>query len=354
MLYDPKEISKVSPNLSLRLSPERKYSPRYVSCSTCLCYPCRCCTVCHYLPCRCCTLCHCCPCKCYLRCSPVRCYSPCRPAVVCHSPCRALSPVVQSKPRKNFGSPSVTRSTNATYNSPSSLRPSNNFNYNAYEERQFNDFLVKLMNVEGRVESAKINLALNPDFNCEDAFRIFECNGRGFLDLNDLKCGLNLIGIYPTDLEARLLMKRFDLLNQGTLSYADFFDLLVPYEKDYRNMVENRIPSSCCPCRCPDVFCPSTICSLRNVFNVIINAENDINNTRRLFGTLRLKLRDIFGLLDYLRRGYFTNSDLIVYLQSKGLLGSNKDADLLFIRLDKSRNGRVDYRNVEDELQTLY
>jgi hypothetical protein len=149
-------------------------------------------------------------------------------------------------------------------------------------------------------------------------------------------------------------MKRFDLQNTGTLNYADFFDLLVPYEKDYRTMVENRIPSSCCPCRCTDVFCPSTICSLRNVFNLIINSENDINNSRRLFGTLRLKLRDIFGLLDYLRRGYFTNSDLIVYLQSKGLLYSNKDADLLFIRLDKNRNGNVDYRNVEEELQTLY
>ena len=352
MLYDSQEISKVSPNLSLRLSPERKFAPRYVSCSTCLCYPCRCCSVCHYLPCRCCTLCHCCPCKCYLRCSPARCYSPCHSPVVCHSPCRALSPISQPKkmlsPNKNLGS------TNFSYNSPSRVRPSNKINYNAYEESQFNDFLRKLMNIEGQIESAKIDLALNPDFNCEDAFRIFECNGRGFLDLNDLKCGLNLIGIYPTDLEVRLLMKRFDLQKLGSLNYADFFDILVPFEKEYRTMVENRIPNSCCPCRCPDVFCPSTICSLRNVFNLIINSENDINNNRRLFGTLRIKLRDIFGLVDCLGKGYFSNSDLIVYLQNKYLLSSNKNADLLFIRLDKNRNGRVDYRNVEEEVQTLY
>ncbi len=355
MLYNSQEIGKVSQNLSLRLSPERKYAPKFVSCVTCNCYPCRCCTVCHYLPCRCCTLCHCCPCRCSLRCSPIRCYSPCHSPVVC----RSLSPVSPNlrkinSPNRNAG-PSSNRSTNnATYNSSSRLRNPNPNNYNAYEERQFNDFLRKLMIAESQIESAKINLALCPDFNCEDAFRIFECNGRGFLDLNDLKCGLNLIGICPTDHEVRLLLKRFDLQNEGAINYADFFDMLVPFEKEYRTMVENRCPRSCCASRCPDVFCYSTLCALRNVFNLIINSECDINNSRKLFGTLRLKLRDIFGLLDYLRRGYFTNSDLIVYLQNRGLFGSNKDADLLFIRLDKFRNGQVDFRNVEDELQTLY
>ena len=347
-MYDSQEISKVSQNLSLRLSPERKYGPRY-ACSPCCYSPSRCCTICHYITCRCCTLCHCFPCKCYLHCSPVRCCSP------CCSPCRVLSPVKSSVRKPNsptrFGSLSTN---NASYNSPSRSRSQNNYNPNAYEEGQFNDFLKKLMSVESQIENAKIDLALNPDFNCEDAFRLFECNGRGFLDQNDLKCGLNLIGVFPTDQEVRLLMKRFDLQNTGTLNYADFFDMVVPFEKEYRTRVENRIPNSCCPCRCPDVFCFNTLFSLRKLFNLIINSENDINNRRRLFGTLRLKLRDIFGLLDYLRKGYFTNSDLIVYLQNKGIFTSSKDADLLFIRLDKFRNGKVDYRNVEDEIQTVY
>ena len=347
MSYDSQEISKVSQNLSLRLSPERKYAPRCVPCPSYYCSPLRCCNICHFNVCRCCSLCHYFPCRCYLHCSPIRCCSP------CYSPCRALSPVKSSVRKPNSPSRIGSMSTNnATYNSPSRL--SSQINYNAYEEGQFNDFLRKLMSVENQIESAKINLALKPDFNVEDAFRLFECNGRGFLDQNDLKCGLNLIGVYPTDQEVRLLMKRFDLQKQGSINFPDFFDMLVPFEKDYRTMVENRLPNSCCPCRCPDIFCFNTICALRNVFNLIINSENAINNSRKLFGTLRLKLRDIFGLLDYLRRGYFTNSDLIVYLQNKGLFSSNKDADLLFIRLDKFRNGKVDFGNVEDELQTLY
>ena len=336
MLYDSQEISKVSPNLSLRLSPERKCSPcRYPCiCVTCHCTPCRCCKICHYLPCR-----------CFLHYSPIRCCSPChtiRPCSPCHIPVRRpCSPIKTTS--------SLMGSTNATYNSPKKR-----INYNEYEERQFNDFLRKLMMAESQIEDAKVSLALNPDFNCEDAFRIFELNGRGFIDENDLKCGLNLIGIYPTNQEIRLLMKRFDLQKTGKLSYADFFDMLVPFEKEYRTLVENRLPNSCCPCRCPDIFCYNTLCSLKTVFNLILNCENDINNNRRLFGTLRLKLNEIFRLLDYPARGYFTNNDLIVYLQNKGIFSSNKDADLLFIRLDKERNGNVYYREVEDELQTLY
>ena len=47
------------------------------------------------------------------------------------------------------------------------------------------------MLAENKIEAAKVNLALNSDFNCEDDFRIFELNGRGFINQCDLKCGLN-------------------------------------------------------------------------------------------------------------------------------------------------------------------
>ena len=338
MLYDCKEISKVSPNLSLRLSPERKCSPCRISPS---------CIVCHFSPCRCCKVCHFLPCRCILHYSPIRCCSPCHTHL--HTPCLP-TPHTFCRPCSPLkATATLLGSTNESLNSSPKR-----INYNEYEEGQFNEFLRKLMVAESQIEEAKVSLALRPDFNCEDAFRIFELNGRGFVDECDLKTGLNLLGIFPTDHEVRLLMKRFDLQKQGVLNFADFFDMLVPFEKEYRTLVENRCPNSCCPCRCPDVFCYSTLCSLKNVFNLIIGLENDINNNRKLFGTLRLKLRDIFALLDYPHRGYFSNNDLIVHLQKNGIFSSNKDADLLFIRLDKGRNGNVYYNEVEDELQTLY
>jgi len=226
--------------------------------------------------------------------------------------------------------------------------------YIEHEQKQFNDFLKKLMMIEGEIEKLKIDLCSNPDFNCEDAFRIFELEGRGYLDKDDLKYGLNLLDIYPTDHELRLLMKRFDLQKQGGISFADFFDIVVPFEKDYRSMVEDRLPRSCCPCRCLDVFSISTICTLKDLFKLLIATENEINDIRRSLAILRIKLKDVFELIDYLKIGYFNNKDLVDYFQKENIYYNPKDLDLLFIRLDKNRNGKIDYKEIEDELQTLY
>ena len=316
---DSQEISRVSKNLSLRFSPERNYRPHIVVCP-------RCC----YCPCKCCHSCHCCPCTCFL-----------------HSPSRLkFNSPLKSNSLKDSN---LMNSTNfrTKYESPKRK-------YLDYEQNQFNDFLKKLMRIEGDIESLKIDLSLNPDFNCEDAFRIFELDGRGFLDKEDLKYGLNLLNIYPTDQELRLLMKRFDLQKKGGINYADFFDMVVPFEKEYRTAVEDRLPRSCCPCRCIDVFSFSTIDILKKLFKLLIETENEINNFRRTLGILRIKLRDVFGLIDLIHRGYFTNDDLIAYVQNQNIEYEDKDLDLLFIRLDKNRNGKIDYKEVEDELQTLY
>ena len=165
MLYDCKEISKLSPNLSLRLSPERK------------CSPCRypiCCTICHFSPCRCCKICHYLPCRCVLHYSPIRCCSPCIGHIhTSCSPCYIPVPRPCS-PLKT--EPNISRNSSQLFNSPK--KP---INCNEYEEGQFNDFLRKLMMAESQIEDAKVSLALRPDFNCEDAFRIFELNGRGLV-----------------------------------------------------------------------------------------------------------------------------------------------------------------------------
>ena len=317
---DPKEVSRVSQNLSLRLSPERKYSPKTFECQVCCCFPCRCC---------------CCCC--------------------CCNPCCCLNYDYSSigSPNKlnNYGKSSLGgRSTDFRTGG----QPQIQNNYNAYDQNQFNDFLKKLMEVEYQIENVKTNLAQNPNFNCEDAFRLFESNDNDYLTESDIKNGLNSIGVFPTDQDVRLLMKRFDLQKNGNINYADFFDIIVPFEKEFRTSVENRMPRSCCPCRAQDIFDDRTLSDLANLFKLIIDSENEINNMRKLCGSLRLNLKDIFGLVDNQRKGCFTDEELLDYLQNNGLLENNKAADLLFIRLDKNRNGKIFYPEVEDELQTVY
>ena len=106
-MYDSQEISKVSQNLSLRLSPKRKYRPEIIYCPHCCCCPCKCCHSCH-----------CCPCTCFL-----------------HSPSRLRS----NNSLKNKYSPEGTGNMGST-NFRTNYR-SQKKKYIEYEKNQFNDFL---------------------------------------------------------------------------------------------------------------------------------------------------------------------------------------------------------------------
>jgi Ca2+-binding EF-hand superfamily protein len=226
--------------------------------------------------------------------------------------------------------------------------------YNDYEQKQFNDFLKKLMDVESNIENAKADLTNNPDFNVEDAFKLFDKNDKAHITEEDLKNGLNSLGLNPTDQDVKLLMKRFDLQKSGKINYADFFDMIVPFKPELRNKIENKEPDQSSPSKSQEAPNEQVLNGLKNLFDLLIKSEKDINDMRKSFGTLRLNLRDIFGLLDKGGKGYFTVEEMVDYLKKNGLFSNNQEADLLFIRLDKSRKGNIGFPEIEDEIQTLY
>ena len=349
------ENIQISQNLSLRVSPERRFSPRNC-CIVCHEIPCCCCVTCHYYQFRCCVTCNTFPCCCCVKCHVypctcttiihTTCYSPCHSPIhsPCCSPCRkpCYSPC-----RKPCNSPCQSPKKEINY------RPIR-YNPNEYEEKQFKGYLTETMRHESEIEDAKVDLAMRCDFNCEDAFRIFELNGRGYLTPEDIRYGLNLLDIYPTDTDINLIMKKYDVLKQGVLTYQTFFDMIIPYEKDCRNMVENRIPNSCCSCRCPEVFSCTTRLLLKKLFNLIIGNEIKLNCLRRGYNTLRHKLTEIFGLLDIKKYGFFTEQDLQIFLRINGLYEGDRACDLLFIRLDSNRDGKIEFFELNNEMKSLY
>jgi len=224
-----------------------------------------------------------------------------------------------------------------------------------YQEElgQFLDFLGFLMEVESRIEDMKIDLARREDFNFEDIFRMFEVDGKGYIEPDDLKEGLKLLGLNPSNNDIKLLMKRFDLNQQGLLSYTDFFDMVVSFEKRLRNTVQVRPPNSCCSCKSPDVFECDTLIGIKNLFKFIIQCETEINNRRKNFDSLRSKYADVVQFLDASRRGVINRSDLKLYLTQFNKFTNSKECDLLFIRLDKTRSGEVGIDEIENELMFI-
>lgn len=53
-----------------------------------------------------------------------------------------------------------------------------------------------------------------------------------------------LLGINVNDFILNLLFKRFDLQKLEEINYADSFDIFIPFERKFRNDVEQRMPWS--------------------------------------------------------------------------------------------------------------
>ena len=243
---------------------------------------------------------------------------------------------------------------------PNNNNPCNKCNYNPcrcisldYNKGlcNFLDFMREIINIENQIENCKIELALRSDFNVEDAFRIFELNGRGIINEADLKYGLNLLDIYASDKDIKLIMRRGDIRKNNFISYSDFFDLVVPFEKDYRNMIENRLPSNFIPkYNKSDVFLLSTKIYFQNLIRLIINLENKLEKLRFCLGDAKCQLNCIFKDIDRCKRGFITDEDLNIFLKCNGICCTDRDSGLAFIRLDKNRNGKVELWEIADEL----
>ena len=218
---------------------------------------------------------------------------------------------------------------------------------NSIEIKELNDYIKFLLKGENKIENIKINLSKIPDFSVEDAFRIFEKNGRGYLDREDIKYGLSVLNLYPSEYNLDLFIKRYDLQKKGFISYEDFFDMVVPFEKEFRLNMNKRIPKS----NCPQSYLGKEINNMLNsLFKFLIDFENKANIEKK---SLNIDFKDVFNELDTEKQGYFNFENFLDYLKGYELIEENINPDLLYIRLDKNRNGIIDLEEFAEEMLPL-
>lgn len=184
--------------------------------------------------------------------------------------------------------------------------------YLSLEEETFVSYMKDLVEIENNIEKAKCDLILRTEFNVDDAFGIFELDRRGYLSELDLKYGLHALDIFPTDSEISLLFKRFDLHNQGVVSFDDFFNVFSPVDREYRRTLENRLPSHYRSYLKTEVFSLLTKLTLKDFFNLILKYEARIEGWRqRLNKLLIFNIREYFEKIDRSGKNFITEADVI-------------------------------------------
>ena len=86
-----------------------------------------------------------------------------------------------------------------------------------------------MVGMERELETAKVIVAMRPDFNLYDAFKVFDPEGRGSIRGEQLQKGLDLYGVYAKD-ETDLIIKRYDNNGDGTLVFHEFCAMFIPMD----------------------------------------------------------------------------------------------------------------------------
>ena len=219
-------------------------------------------------------------------------------------------------------------------------------------EMYFLNYIIELIEMEKKIEKAKIDLSLRSDFNIYDIFNLFLVNDQNYLTDEDLFNGLNLFDINLNEKDIRLLKRRMNKKITDIIFYYDFIDLLIPYEKYYRNMVESRIGINIFPENDKtNIFLLSTKNYFIKLINLIIECENKIEKLRYELIITRNQIKNIFRNIDSKGLGTITDIDLFNFLKNRGIDVNINECSLLFIRLDKNRDGKVECWELNEELE---
>lgn len=95
-------------------------------------------------------------------------------------------------------------------------------------EKEMATIFKNQLELERKLERAKVDLSLRTDFNLIDAFRIFDIEGKGWITGQEIKEGLSLFNIFIQPEDISFFMKRYDKDEDGRLRYSEFCDAFLP------------------------------------------------------------------------------------------------------------------------------
>ena len=221
-------------------------------------------------------------------------------------------------------------------------------------EQIFIKYLKLLIKSEREIEFARRDLMRQQDFNAEDAFRIFEVEGRNLINKEDLNYGLRILGIKPTAAQLQLLMDRYDLNGNGYIDYDDFFDMVISYKDEDRKDEKRRIPNRSVGNRDINVFSPQTKELYKKLFLVIIEEEERLEKFREQLNVTNEIMKELFHKINGNDDEVCDKKEFANYCLRKGVCKEKKDAYLIFIRLNRNRDGGIEDKEFGVEMSSSF
>lgn len=267
---------------------------------------------------------------------------------------RSTSPLRSPRSRNPYRPERATYEGGSPRNPPVGY-PKSDATLRHHEEKELVTALNDLLNMELELENRKIDLALKPDFNLMDLFRMFDIEGKGYITFDEFRSGLSLFHLYPTHDDAYLLFLSKASSNKSSiLRYSEFCDMFSPKTDKYSHMLSSRQSYYVHKpyYRISEFFHPDTRRTVEDLLVDAIRVESVAETMRQHLSLIpTFNIMDAFNTCDMKNSGFITRDQFKLLLESHGIHVHNDEITNLIGRFDKDKDGKVSYTEFADEVR---
>ena len=209
-------------------------------------------------------------------------------------------------------------------------------------ERKLVDFLDLVAEGEREVESSRLALSENRDFDPYTAFKTIDRVSIGYISYLDIRDFLDRNRVSCTNQEIKSLIKQYDSDNDSRLTLTEFHQLALPSTNDIVRDIALQRP-------------PSVRLSLDAEFLLARLFDKELSFQRRL----ELSKRDLslrydftyisgFSSIDYPATSFITRNKLYDYFRRNGRVLLEANIDAILRRMDIDGDERLSYSEFSD------
>ena len=248
---------------------------------------------------------------------------------------RKSSPLRRSSPEKSnlyeSRAGGLNSSRSGDFNSSRSQLLSNSLS-RSIEEKELVLWFQEEIIIAREIENKKNELALKPDFNLNDAFRLFDKHDLGVISISNLEETLNLFSFYASSEEIYLLMNHFSHFQNQKLYFSDFSDIFSPKQEDYSRILRNRPSIYAKGTERLRVFTRETQNLFFDTLRLILNSESLAERVRQRLNRMpQFNLHSAFQAVDKDRNGFITIDEFQSILTEYGIFVTSKDLQNLMV-----------------------
>lgn len=222
----------------------------------------------------------------------------------------------------------------------------------SFEEKELVNCFKEEIKIAREVEKKKNELALKPDFNLFDAYKMFDFRDLGTVKLEDFENAFQYLAFTTQKDAVFLLIKRYCTIKSNNgLTYEDFSHIFSPKQEEFIRILKNRISAGLGGFERLRVFTKDTLDMFLNTLKLILEAEILAEKVRQRLSNMQgFSMHQAFITVDKDRDGFITIDEFQTMLHSHGVFATSKDLQGLLDKYDKNRDGKVSYSEFVEEV----